>query len=793
MKFSKAWLLQHVDIEIATPELVAGLTMAGLEVDGVEPAAPPFTKVVVGEVVAIEPHPDADQLRVCRVSTGGDAPVQVVCGAPNARLGLKAPFAQIGARLPGDLTIKAARLRGIESQGMLCSAAELGLSSDQAGLLELPADLRAGTDLRAALALDDEVIEVDLTPNRGDCLGVRGLAREVAAVMGAPLRDFPVAPVPATIADALPIRLHAAGACPRYAGRIVRAIDPLAKTPLWMLERLRRGGIRGIHPVVDVTNYVMLELGQPMHGFDLGRLHDTGIEVRHARSGETLTLLDGNVLALDAGCLVIADAQGALALAGIMGGRDSGVDAQTRDVFLESAHFQPLAVAGKARQFGLHTDSSHRFERGVDPELPLRALERATALLLEIAGGKPGPALVAEDQGALSVPRVIRLRRKRLTQQLRLDFAPARVKTMLASLGLELLEETPDHWQFRAPGWRFDLGIEADLIEEIARIHGYNNLPSATPVLAPEIGPSRQRDLAGIRAVLVQRGYREVICYSFVPPEIAGLVTGGAPAIPVINPISAAMSVMRPSLWPGLLLALRHNLNRQQERVRVFETGLCFGGGPGGEQRMMLAGLITGSREPEGWANAPDQADFFALKGDVEALLAALGIGAQVSGERGAHPALHPGQCLRLGDGAGATLGHLGLLNPTVARELDFHRPVFLFELSLDALPALGIPAFRPLSRFPAVRRDIAIVVPREVTASALLDVVKRAAGGALTEARIFDVYHGEHIENNKKSIALGLTFQDSSRTLEDSDVLSVEAAVLEALAAGFGARLRGE
>lgn len=792
MKFSKAWLLQHVDIDVATPDLVAALTMAGLEVDGVEPAAPAFTQVVVGEILSIAQHPAADNLRVCEVGVGGDTPVPVVCGAPNARVGLKAPLARVGAQLPGERNITAARLRGVESRGMLCSAAELGLSSDDAGLLELPADMHPGTDLRTALALDDEVIEVDLTPNRGDCLGIRGLAREVAAVLGAPLRDFPIAPVAATIADRLPIRLSAGADCPRYAGRVVRGIDPRAQTPAWMQEYLRRGGIRSIHPVVDVTNYVMLELGQPMHGFDLARIH-TGIEVRHAHPDEALTLLDGTVIALDAGALVIADAQSALALAGIMGGRGSGVDAETRDVFLESAHFPPLAVAGKARQFGLHTDSSHRFERGVDPQLPERALERATTLLLAIAGGEAGPVSVAEESGLLPERGVIRLRRQRLARQLRLDVAPERVRGILASLGLELVGETPEHWEFRAPSWRFDLAIEADLIEEIARIHGYNDLPSATPVFAAEIGAARRSVLADIRAVLVQRGYREVICYSFVPPELAALVTGDAPVVAVLNPISAAMSVMRPSLWPGLLLALRHNLNRQQDRVRLFETGLRFSGGADGEQSMTVAGLITGGREPDGWTNDRGPVDFFSIKGDVEALLATLGVADGIVGERGEHPALHPGQCLRLRDPAGATVGYAGGLNPAVARGLELDRPVFLFELALERLPAPGVTVFRSLSRFPVVRRDIAVVVPREVTAAALLETVKRVSGATLTEARIFDVYHGEHIENNKKSIAISLTFQDGSRTLEDADVQAAEAAVTEALATEFDARLRRE
>ena len=792
MKFSKNWLFQHVDAAIGTTELIARLTMAGLEVDGVEPAAPAFSGVVVGELLAVAPHPEADQLRICRVLGRDGVIQQVVCGAANARVGLKAPFAEVGAQLPNDRTIEAARLRGVESFGMLCSAAELGLSSDHQGLLELGPELPVGTDLREAMALDDDVIEVDLTPNRGDCLSIRGLAREVAVVLGEKLKEFPVGSMAVAAEDRLPIALRAESACPRYAGRIVRGLDPGARTPQWLQERLRRAGVRAIHPVVDVTNYVMLELGQPMHGFDLTQIRG-GIDVRFARPGETLVLLDGSEIALDAKALVIADAERPLALAGIMGGRDSGVGEGTVDVFLESAHFSPLAIGGKARQLGLHTDSSHRFERGVDPDLPLLALERATALLLEIAGGRAGPVAVAESPGVLPKPAVVELRRRRLAQQLDITLLPARVLEILANLGLQKIADTEAGWQFQVPSWRFDLGIEADLIEEVARIHGYNELPASLPAMAPELRAPEARPLDIVRAALVNRGYQEVISYSFVPPEIAARIAGDDSSVSVANPISASMSVMRSSLWPGLLLAARHNLNRQQDRLRLFESGLRFSNTPGFGQQMTVAGLVTGERDDEGWANVRDKVDFYDIKGDVRVLLRALGIDSSVRDQPGEHPALHPGQCLRLVDTAGTILGHAGMLSPVVARELDFAQPLFLFELLLDRLPLATPSRFRVLSKFPAVRRDIAVVVPACVVAADLLAVVREAAGQLLAEARIFDVYQGEGLENNEKSIAVGLTFQDDERTLKDIDVQVSEAAVVAALTAAFGARLRGE
>ncbi|HEX4881071.1 MAG TPA: phenylalanine--tRNA ligase subunit beta [Porticoccaceae bacterium] len=792
MKFSKDWLAQHIDAELGTAELIARLTMAGLEVDGVEPAAPAFSGVVVGEITAVAPHPDADQLRVCQVTGSAGISHQVVCGAPNATVGLKAPFAQVGAQLPGDVAIAAARLRGVESQGMLCAAAELGLASDSAGLLALDPQLATGVDLRAALALDDEIIEVDFTPNRGDCLSIRGLAREAAVVLGGKLRGFPVAPVAAAIEDRLAIELHAPEACPRYAGRILRGLNPEARTPQWLQEQLRRAGIRAIHPVVDVTNYVMLELGQPMHGFDLTQLRG-GIQVRFAKPGEVLVLLDGAEIALDAKTLVIADQQRPLALAGIMGGRDSGVSADTVDVFLESAHFDPLAIAGKARQFGLHTDSSHRFERGVDPELPLLALERATGLLLDIAGGMAGPAVLLEAPRSLAKPAEVQLRRRRLAQQLGLEIPAARVVEILASLGLEKVAESEDGWQFRIPSWRFDLSIEADLIEEVARVYGYNELPAGLPALAPELRAPEAGWLQTARAALVHRGYQEVISYSFVPPEMAALIATADSGVSVANPISAAMSVMRPSLWPGLLMAARHNLNRQQGRLRLFETGLRFSTAPGFGQQMTIAGLITGERDPQGWANARNKADFYGLKGDLEALLQAFGVASHLGIETGEHAALHPGQRLRLTDAAGNCLGHAGALSPLVERALEFGQPLYLFEIFVDRLQAPATPRFKAPSRFPAVGRDLAVVVAQRVAAADLLAVVRKAAGALLVDSRIFDVYHGEGLENNEKSIAISLTFQDDERTLKDTEVQGAEAAVIAALAAEFGARLRGE
>lgn len=790
MKFSKDWLFQHVDAAIGTTELAARLTMAGLEVDGVEPAAPMFSGVVVGEIVEVVPHPEADQLRVCRVLGRAGEIRQVVCGAPNARVGLKAPFAEVGARLPDDRPIEAVRLRGVESFGMLCSAAELGLSSDHQGLLELGSELAAGVDLRAALALEDDLIEVDLTPNRGDCLSIRGLAREVAAVLNKQLKGFSVRPVETAVQDRLSVALQAQSACPRYAGRIVRGLDPGARTPQWLQERLRRAGLRAIHPVVDVTNYVMLELGQPMHGFDLAQIRG-GIQVRFAQPGEALVLLDGSDIPLDGKALVVADAERPLALAGIMGGRDSGVGEGTVDVFLESAHFDPRVIAGKARQLSLHTDSAHRFERGVDPELPRTALERATALLLEIAGGSSGPVVVTEISG--SRPVLVELRRQRLAQQLDITLSPERILEILARLGLEKVADTEAGWQFRIPSWRFDLAIEADLIEEIARIHGYNELPASLPALAPELRAPEQRPLDAVRGALVNRGYQEVISYSFVPPEIAACVAGDGNSVKVANPISTAMSVMRSSLWPGLLLAARHNLHRQQQRLRLFETGLRFDATPGFGQQMTAAGLVAGERDPEGWIDARDKAGFYDIKGDVEVLLQVLGISTLIHNRQGEHSALHPGQCLQLADAAGNVLGHVGMLSPVVARELDFGQPLFLFELLIDRLPSPIPTRFKALSRFPAVRRDIAVVIPARVIADDVLALVCSAAGRLLTEARIFDVYQGEGLENNEKSIAIGLTFQDDERTLKDIDVQVAEAAVVAALTAAFGARLRGE
>lgn len=792
MKFSERWLREWVNPPVTTAQLAEQLTMAGLEVDSVEEAAPAFEGVVVGKVLTVTPHPDAERLRVCQVDVGSGEPLNIVCGAPNVRPGMFAPTALVGARLPGGMAIKRAKLRGVESFGMLCSAKELGLAETSEGLMELPGDGIPGQDLRAYLGLDDRLIEVDLTPNRSDCLGLAGIAREVGVLNRCAVNVPAIPPVKETIPDVFPVELLAPADCPRYVGRVIRGVDPNARTPLWMQERLRRSGIRSLGPLVDVTNYVLLELGQPMHAFDLAQL-EGGIRVRRARPQESLTLLDGRQLTLDEETLVIADHRKALALAGIMGGIDSGISDATRDLFLESAFFAPQAIAGRARRYGLHTDASHRYERGVDPELQRRAMERATALLLEIVGGQPGPVIEVAAEAHLPLRQPITLRATRIQRLLGVEIPANEVEDILVRLGMQV-EPAGSDWQVTAPSFRFDIANEADLIEELARVYGYDRIPSARPrariAMIPQ--PEAKVALERLRAILVDRGYQEAITYSFVDPKLQRLLDPENPPIALANPISADLSVMRTTLWAGLVRALAYNQNRQQSRVRLFETGLRFTQGPEGvRQEPGIAGLISGSAYPEQWGEPERPADFYDLKGDVEALLAATGRAEEFRFVAARHPALHPGQTARI-ERAGTPVGWLGTLHPEIERELDLTGPVLLFELDLVAVQEGAVPRFRELSVFPSVRRDIAVVLGEQVPTQAVSDCVRAAAGERLQALELFDVYRGKGIDPGRKSLALGLILQDSSRTLTDSDVEAVIERVVAELKQQFGATLRG-
>ncbi|UJJ31864.1 phenylalanine--tRNA ligase subunit beta [Halopseudomonas maritima] len=791
MKFSEQWLRTWVNPDISRDELVARLSMTGLEVDSVTPAAGEFSGVVVGEILSAEQHPDADKLRVCRVSNGSEE-FQVVCGAPNARAGIKVPFAMVGAVLGEDFKIKKAKLRGVESFGMLCSAAELQISEDHDGLYELPQDAPVGQSVREYLALDDAIIEVDLTPNRGDCLSIAGLAREVGANYGAAVTRVEVAPVAAVHEDVRPVELVATEACPRYLGRVIRNVDLSRATPLWMVERLRRSDIRSIDAVVDITNYVMLELGQPMHAFDLAEIKG-GIRVRLAEEGEKLVLLDGQEVSLRADTLVIADHERPLAMAGIMGGEHSGVSENTRDLFLESAFFDTIAIAGKARGYSLHTDSSHRFERGVDWQLQREAMERATALILEIVGGEPGPVIEAVEQGALPTLKQITLRNERITQMLGMQMSEADVVGYLKGLGLGVSAQAEGQWQVDVPSHRFDISIEVDLIEELARLYGYNRLPVSAPTAALTLAgkPETRGELPALRRLLVARGYHEAITYSFIEPGLSKQFEPQIEPLALANPISSDMAVMRPSLWPGLSKAVQYNQNRQQGRVRLFESGQRFiPAADGLQQEVMLSGIVTGSRQPEGWANGAEKIDFFDVKADVEAVLAQSAAGVTFRFEPVEHPALHPGQSARILNG-GEQVGLMGALHPQLVADLDLNGPVFVFELALAKICQGQLPRFEELSRYPEVRRDIALVVDRTVLAEDLLSCIRAEAGAHLKNLRLFDVYEGKGIDPHRKSMAIGLTLQDSSRTLTDDEVNAVMDRVLQSLEQGFNATLR--
>jgi len=795
MKISVRWLRELVAVSQQPQALAESLTMAGLEVDAVAAAAPPLPGVVVAEIVSCAPHPDAERLRVCAVRHG-ESVSSVVCGAPNARAGIHVALALPGAVLPGGVRIERARVRGVESNGMLCSARELGLGEAAGGLLELPPTLESGVSLYDALDLDDSIIEVDLTPNRGDCLGMLGVAREVSALTGAPWQPPDLSPVPSTHDRWVSVRLDAPQDCPRYLCRVIAGLDPTAASPVWMVERLRRAGIRSLGPVVDVTNYVMLELGQPMHGFDLDRI-DREIVVRRAVAGERLELLNGDTVEPHTDTLLITDASGPLALAGIMGGEGSAVGDTTRDVLLESAFFAPDSVIGKARRHGLHTDSSHRFERGVDPCLQREAIERATRLLLEIAGGEPGPITEAVATEHLPGTRRVRLRQARIERLLGVQLPVDQVETVLRRLGLAVGVLRDECWDVEVPPFRFDISLEEDLIEELARIHGYDRIPTRFPAAPARIAerPERQVGLRRIRTWLLARGFDEAINYAFGDPAEQHLLDPAHAAVMLANPLSSELSAMRTSLLPGLLRSLRHNRHRQQERLRLFETGVVFRGGLAAlEQTPMLGLALCGSALPEQWAAMPAgrQVDFFDLKGVVEGLLALRGREAStVAFETGNHPALHPGQSalLRFEDG---TQGWLGAVHPRVMQQLGLDVPVFVAELPIAVLQHGGVPRYRGVSRYPSVRRDLALLVPDALPAAVVVTTIRAQAGELLQDLVVFDEYRGEGVPEACRSLAVGLMLQDPTRTLTDEDGERVVERILAALDVELGVRLRG-
>ncbi|WP_447882414.1 phenylalanine--tRNA ligase subunit beta [Serratia fonticola] len=794
MKFSELWLREWVNPAISSEALSDQITMAGLEVDGVEPVAGVFNGVVVGHVVECGQHPNADKLRVTKVDVGGERLLDIVCGAPNCRVGLKVAVATVGAVLPGDFKIKAAKLRGEPSEGMLCSFSELAISDDHDGIIELPADAPIGTDIRDYLQLNDSAIEISVTPNRADCLGIIGVARDVAVLNQLPLSEPDMSPVAATITDTLPIRVEAPQACPRYLGRVVKGINVKAPSPLWMREKLRRAGIRSIDAVVDVTNYVLMELGQPMHAFDLNRI-EGGIVVRMAREGETLRLLDGNEAKLQADTLVIADQQKALAMGGIFGGEHSGVNDETQDVLLECAFFSPLSITGRARRHGLHTDASHRYERGVDPALQHKAMERATRLLIDICGGQAGPIIDVSDESTLPKRATIALRREKLDRLIGHVVPSEQVSDILRRLGC-LVTEQGDNWLAVAPSWRFDMEIEEDLVEEVARVYGYNNIPDV-PVRADLVMTKhRESDLTlkRVKTMLVDHGYQEAITYSFVDPKVQALLHPGEEALILPSPISVEMSAMRLSLWTGLLSAVVYNQNRQQTRVRLFESGLRFvpdtAANLGIRQDVMLAGVIAGHTHDEHWDLARKPVDFYDLKGDLESVLELTGKLSEIQFKAESNPALHPGQSAAIYL-HGERVGFIGVVHPELERKLDLNGRTVVFELEWNKLASRAVPQAREVSRFPANRRDIAVVVAENVAAEDILAECKKVGANQVVGVNLFDVYRGKGVAEGYKSLAISLVLQDTARTLEEEEIAATVAKCVEALKQRFQASLR--
>jgi len=810
MKFSESWLREWVNPALSSDELAHQITMAGLEVDGVDPVAGEFSGVIIGEVVECGPHPDADKLQVTKVSLGDYSSdkveqgvlVDIVCGAKNCRKGLKVAVATVGAVLPGDFKIKKAKLRGVPSFGMLCSESEIGLSDSSDGIMELAQEAPIGTCLREYLDLDDVTIDVDLTANRGDCLGIKGLAREVGVLNSQSVSEVEITAVTATIDDVREITIEAGDACPRYLGRVIKGINPNAQTPLWMVEKLRRCGTRAIDPVVDVTNYVLLELGHPMHAFDLTKI-DGSIKVRFANKDEKLTLLDENEVTLNDKTLVIADDNKALAIAGIFGGLDSGVTTASTDIFLESAFFAPLAILGKARQYGLHTDASHRYERGIDPTLQHDAMERATQLLLDIVGGQAGPIVETKSDENIPQTKDVSLRREKLDRRIGHHIEDIKVSEILTRLGFTLSETgegNAKEWQVIVPAYRFDIKIEVDLIEEVARIYGYNNIPNIAPKASLNMVAKKEAviELAKLKQTLVNRDYQEAITYSFVDPKVQSLIHPEQEVMTLPHPISSEMSVMRLSLWTGLLQSVVYNQNRQQGRVRLFETGLRFipdeNSENGVRQENMIAGVISGNRVDEHWDMEKAATDFYDIKGDVEALLSLTGsLTCDVNGyefSKAEVAALHPGQTAQITKD-GQLVGFVGTLHPELERKLGLNGRTLIFELLLSKVLGQKIPEACAVSRFPANRRDLAVVVKEDVDAKKVLQLIEKVGGNYLIDLNLFDVYQGQGIEKGFKSLAIALVLQDTNKTLEEKDITDVIDRVVDSLKTELNASLR--
>lgn len=791
MKFNKSWVDEWVANSLSAQEMSDAITMAGLEVDTCEGVCAQFDGVVVAKVVECVDHPDSDHLHVTQVDVGTGELVQIVCGAANCRAGLKVACSKVGAHLP-SLTIKDAKLRGVESHGMLCSYKELGMAEESEGIIELPEDAPVGVDLHDYLQLNDHTIDVDLTTNRPDCLSIRGIAREVAVLTNSELKEVEFKRVESTITDTFPVKVEDSSACPRYVGRVIRGVNQKAKSPMWMVEKLRRCGIRALSPIVDVTNYVMLELGQPLHSFDLNRLHD-GIVVRFAHEGEKLVLLSGEEVTLTDKTLIIADSQGPLALAGIFGGENSGINADSQDVFLESAFFSPLAIKGRARHYGLKTDASHRFERGVDPKLQERALERATELLIEIAGGSAGPIVECVDEAQLKNDHHITLRLERLNKILGHVIAPEEVERILKTLGLEPVA-VEGGFSTTAPSFRFDIEIEEDLIEEVARIYGYNNIPNTLPVATMIMSAEKEEVLneRAMRHSLVQSGYQEAITYSFTDPKTLKVFNDLEPLV-LSTPISVEMSAMRTTLLAGLSLVAKYNVNRQQKRVRLFELGLSYiqdeQAENGVRQEPMIAGIAIGDVEAENWTQKSRHVDFFDIKGDVESLLALTARAQEYEWKVTSCPFLHPGQGADLYLD-GRKVGVVGMLHPLAQKALGFKTPVAVFEIEQAALNKRVIPLAKEISKFPSVRRDFAFVLDKSVAASALTAEIRAQGGALVTDVTIFDVFESESL-GDKRSLALGVTLHDNDHTLEDAEVEGVVNKILESVKAKFGATLR--